>query len=103
MDAGSPPCSPQMPSLMSFLTDLHLSTAICTNCPTPSVSNVWNGSFSKIFLFTYSLMNLLASSLENHKVICVRSFVPNEKNSAVSATLSAVSAPLGTSIIVPSL
>ena len=45
--------------------------------------------------------NLPASSLENPNVICVKSFVPNEKNSADSAISSAKSAALGISIIVP--
>ena len=41
------------------------------------------------------------SSRENPKVICVRSFVPNEKNSATSAISSATSAARGVSTIVP--
>ena len=41
------------------------------------------------------------SSRENPQVICVRSFVPNEKNCASAAISSAVTAPRGTSIIVP--
>ena len=41
------------------------------------------------------------SSRENPKVICVRSLVPNEKNCASAAISSAVTAPRGTSIIVP--
>ena len=41
------------------------------------------------------------SSRENPNVICVRSLVPNEKNCASCAISSAVSAPRGTSIIVP--
>ena len=41
------------------------------------------------------------SSREKPNVSCVRSFVPNEKNSASSAISSAVTAPRGTSIIVP--
>ena len=41
------------------------------------------------------------SSRENPKVICVRSLVPNEKNCASVAISSAVRAPRGTSIIVP--
>ena len=36
-------------------------------------------------------------------VICVRSFVPNEKNSATSAIWLAVTAARGTSIIVPTI
>ena len=39
-----------------------------------------------------------ASSLEKPKVICVKSFVPNEKNSASLAISSAVNAALGTSL-----
>ena len=46
-------------------------------------------------------MNLPASSRENPRVICVRSLVPKLKNSASGAISSAVSAPRGTSIIVP--
>ena len=41
------------------------------------------------------------SSREKPNVICVRSLVPNEKNSASPAISSAVIAPRGTSIIVP--
>ncbi len=41
------------------------------------------------------------SSRENPKVSWVRSLVPNEKNSASCAISSAVMAPRGTSIIVP--
>jgi hypothetical protein len=41
------------------------------------------------------------SSREKPKVSCVRSFVPNEKNCASAAISSAVIAPRGTSIIVP--
>ena len=41
------------------------------------------------------------SSRENPNVICVRSLVPNEKNSATSAISSATSAARGVSIIVP--
>ena len=43
------------------------------------------------------------SSRENPSVICVRSFVPNEKNSATSAIWLAVTAARGTSIIVPTM
>ena len=45
--------------------------------------------------------NLPASSREKPKVSCVRSLVPNEKNCASAAISSAVTAPRGTSIIVP--
>ena len=41
------------------------------------------------------------SSRDRPKVVWVRSFVPNEKNSAVFAISPAVIAPRGTSIIVP--
>ena len=41
------------------------------------------------------------SSRENPNVVCVRSFVPNEKNCASAAISSAVTAPRGSSIIVP--
>ena len=41
------------------------------------------------------------SSREKPKVICVRSLVPNEKNSATSAISSATSAARGVSIMVP--
>ena len=41
------------------------------------------------------------SSRENPYVSCVRSLVPNEKNCASSAIWPAVTAPRGTSIIVP--
>ena len=41
------------------------------------------------------------SSREKPSVICVRSLVPNEKNSATSAIWWAVTAARGTSIIVP--
>ena len=44
-----------------------------------------------------------ASSLEKPNVICVKSFVPNEKNSAVSAISPANRAARGISIIVPTL
>ena len=44
-----------------------------------------------------------ASSRENPNVVCVRSFVPKEKNSASSAISPAVSAARGISIIVPNL
>ena len=46
-------------------------------------------------------MNPLMSSRLKPNVIWVRSFVPNEKNSASSAIWSAVRAARGTSIMVP--
>jgi hypothetical protein len=67
----------------------------------PSWSSTWNGSFSKMPFWTYSPRNLPASSRLKPQPICVRSFVPKEKNSAVSAILSAVTAARGISIIVP--
>lgn len=51
----------------------------------------------------YDGRNLPASSLDKPKPICVRSFVPKLKNSASFAISPAVSAALGTSIIVPIL
>ena len=46
---GSPPCSPQIPSLMLGLTTLASSIANLTNLPTPTWSSLANGSDSKIF------------------------------------------------------
>ena len=43
------------------------------------------------------------SSRLKPNVICVRSLVPNEKNSATSAMRSATSAARGVSIIVPTV
>src|SRR6059036_3100336 len=45
-------------------------------------------------------MNFPASSREKPNVVCVRSFVPKEKNSATRAISSATSAARGTSIMV---
>ena len=44
---GSPPCSPQMPSLMSGLVSLPRSTPIRIRSPTPSVSSTSNGFRSR--------------------------------------------------------
>ena len=46
---GSPPCSPQIPSLMSGLVAFPRSAAIFTSLPTPFWSSLANGSLSKIF------------------------------------------------------
>ena len=46
MVEGSPPCSPQMPSLMSGRVCLPSSAAILTNLPTPVWSSLANGSLS---------------------------------------------------------
>ena len=46
-------------------------------------------------------MKLAASSREMPNVVCVRSLVPNEKNSAEPAMLPASIAARGSSIIVP--
>ena len=47
------------------------------------------------------LRKLAASSRLMPNAVCVRSLVPNEKNSAVSAISSAISAARGNSIMVP--
>jgi hypothetical protein len=44
MLAGSPPCSPQMPSLMSGLVALPRSAASEISWPTPSMSRLTKGS-----------------------------------------------------------
>ncbi len=72
-----------------------LLTAIATSWPTPLWSRVTNGSCGKMPRSTYSRRNLPASSRENPKVICVRSFVPKEKNCASAAMSSAVRARAG--------
>ncbi len=69
--------------------------------PTPFTSIDWNGSTGRIFCVRYVPMNPLMSSRLKPNVICVRSFVPNEKNSASAAIWSAVRAARGSSIIVP--
>ena len=52
MESGSPPCSPQIPSLIFDLFFLALSQAISNNLPTPFSSILTNGSILKILLFT---------------------------------------------------
>ena len=73
----------------------------CTSSPTPSISSVMKGSALKIPLAVYSPMKRAASSRLMPKVVCVRSLVPNEKNSADSAISPARSAARGSSIMVP--
>jgi len=46
IEAGSPPCSPQMPILIPARVERPRSAAILTSSPTPSRSMVANGSFS---------------------------------------------------------
>ncbi len=79
------------------------SVASFMSLPTPSRSMDLNGSWSYIPLSTYPLISSAVSSLDRPKVICVRSLVPKEKNSASSAISSAVSAALGISIMVPTM
>ena len=52
-------------------------------------------------LAVYGPRNDAASSREMPRVVCVRSLVPNEKNSAASAMSPARSAARGSSIMVP--
>ncbi len=80
---GSPPCSPQMPSLIPGRAARPRSFAIRTSAPTPATSIDWNGSFAKMPASTYAPRNLPASSREMPSVVCVRSLVPKLKNSAV--------------------
>ena len=47
--------------------------------------------------------NIAASSRDMPKVVCVRSLVPKEKNSAASAMSPARNAARGNSIIVPTV
>src|ERR1019366_1967700 len=54
-------------------------------------------------LSTYAGRNLPASSRERPMVAWVRSFVPNEKNSAGTASSPAIRAARGSSIIVPNV
>ncbi len=59
-----------------------------TSWPTPSTSSVSNGFADSSLCSRYSLMNRPSmSSREKPNVICVRSLVPNEKNSATSGDL----------------
>ena len=101
---GLPPCSPQMPSCMSGRTARPFSTAIFISAPTPSRSSCANGLTGSTPSSTYCARNLpSASSREKPNVVCVRSFVPQLKNSAYSASWSATIAARGSSIIVPTL
>ena len=78
--------------------------AILTRLPTPWRSIVWNGDASKIPCSRYWEKKAPStSSREKPHVVCVRSFVPKEKNSASSAMCAAVSAARGSSIIVPTV
>ena len=104
MEFGSPPCSPQIPISMFFLTPRPFAIPICIRFPTPLTSIDWKGFLSRSSFSMYSGRNLPStSSLLKLNVPCVRSFVPKLKNSAVSASSLAVSAALTTSIIVPKL
>ena len=60
-----------------------------------------NGSASKISFCMQVSISLPVSSRDKPKVICVKSFVPKEKNSASLAISSAVRAARGVSTIVP--
>jgi hypothetical protein len=51
----------------------------------------------------YTGRNFATSSREYPKVICVRSFVPKEKNSVSAAISADMRQARGTSIIVPTL
>src|SRR5919199_1462791 len=86
IDSGSPPCSPQIPSLRSGLASRPVHAASRTSQPTPGLSIVSNGLRSTILRSMYRLRNLPStSSRENPSAVCVRSFVPNEKKSATPA------------------
>ena len=61
------------------------SLAIRISRPTPSTSIVTNGFAGTSLRSSYMPTNLPMSSRENPNAVCVRSLVPNEKNSAVSA------------------
>src|SRR5689334_23630060 len=87
---------------MSGLACLPSRTAMSTRRPTPSRSIVSNGDTPKMPSSMYRLKNAPStSSREKPQVICVRSFVPKEKNSALAAIGPALRAARGTSIIVP--
>src|ERR1017187_4101395 len=101
MEEGSPPCSPQIPILMVGRVLRPFSTAILSNCPTPSRSSTANGSCFRIPSSRYFGRNLLMSSREKPNVVCVRSLVPKLKNSASLAISSATNAARGNSIMVP--
>ena len=75
-----------------------------TSWPTPSTSSLSNGLADSSFCSRYSAMKRPSTSSRlKPNVICVRSLVPNEKNSATSAMRSATSAARGVSIIVPTV
>src|SRR5438132_1261313 len=91
IDDGSPPCSPQIPILRSGRVLRPRSMAMRIIAPTPSRSSTWKGSAGMIFCSTYFVRKLFcASSREMPRIVCVRSFVPNEKNSAFVAISSAM-------------
>ena len=50
IESGSPPCSPQTPSLRSGLALRPSHAPMRSICPTPGVSIVSNGERSKIFM-----------------------------------------------------
>ena len=66
-----------------------------------SLSIVTNGSTAKMPLRDVRAEERAASSREMPSVVCVRSLVPKEKNSAASAISAARSAARGSSIMVP--
>ncbi len=71
-------------------------------CPRPPGRSSRTGSRAGCAFSRYSRRKpVSASSREMPNVVCVRSLVPNEKNSASRAMSSAVSAARGISIIVP--
>ncbi len=100
-ESGSPPCSPQMPSLISGRVLLAL---LDRDLHQQANARLIDGR-ERILLhdlqFRIAGRNEPESSRLMPSAICVRSFVPKLKNSAVSAISSAVKAPRGTSIIVP--
>ena len=100
--SGSPPCSPQMPTLRSgrVLRPL-LDADLDQLADALLVEGRERVGRPDLLLRRYSGRNLPASSRLTPNVICVRSLVPKLKNSATSAISSAVSAARGISIIVP--
>ena len=104
MEAGWPPCSPQMPTFMSGRELRPQPTASSMSRPTPLTSSTSNGLSWRMRFWLYMGRNLFsASSREKEKVAWVRSLVPKEKNSASSARLSARMQARTTSIMVPNL
>ena len=87
MEAGSPPCSPQIPSFRWFFVARPFSAAMRTISPTPSMSIETNGSFGRIPASTYFGRNLPASSRDRPNTVCVRSLVPKLKKSAILGDL----------------